>query len=137
MSVLDLRRDEAADRRAERVLAEDVRQRAAKRQGQDFWLGGGPEYAKYHDTKMVRGPEVFRGLIRAMRENAGDDFCLMACTGPDLCGVGLYDAARACEDSEEGRPHSFDPQGATYMQGSGNHGGNRQAVLVRTIAASA
>ena len=104
---------------------------------QDFWLGGGPEYAKYHDTKMVRGPEVFRGLIRAMRENAGDDFCLMACTGPDLCGVGLYDAARACEDSEEGRPHSFDPQGATYMQGSGNHGGNRQAVLVRTIAVSA
>ena len=77
---------------------------------QTFWLKGGAAYAKHHDAGKVRGPEVFRGLVAAMRAGAGDDFVLMACTGPDLCGVGLYDAARACEDSEEGRSHAFDPQ---------------------------
>lgn len=61
----------------------------------------------------------------------------MACTGPDLAAVGIYDAARACEDSEEGRPHSFDVQGATYQQGSGNHGSNRRNVLINACAKAA
>ena len=97
---------------------------------QTYWVGGGTEYERYHNTSMVKGPEVFRGLIAAMRAGAGDDFVLMACTGPDLCGVGLYDAARACVDSEEGRPHRFDPQGASYT----NHGGSRHDLLVNACA---
>lgn len=38
---------------------------------EDFWLGGGPEYTRFHDPTQIRGPEVFRGLIKAMRDNAG------------------------------------------------------------------
>ena len=104
---------------------------------QTYWLDGGEEYHGYHDQTKVKGPDVFRGLVAAMRDAVGPDFVLMACTGPDLVGVGLYDAARACEDSEEGRSHSFDPQAATYMEGSGNGIGVTPGVSRRRVLTNA
>jgi len=88
----------------------------------DFlWAGAGGlygpfKYNEYHDKTKVAGPEVYRELMKTIRETTGEDTYLLVSTGPTLINIGLVDAVRTGPDIGEGRSakkgHDFYP--ATY-----------------------
>jgi hypothetical protein len=58
----------------------------------------------------VKGPEVYRNALRAIRQTVGCDTYLLASSGPTLHDVGLVDAVRTGNDYGEGRalyPESY------------------------------
>ncbi len=61
-------------------------------------------YDGYHDTGMVKGPEVYRNGLKAIREAAGRDTWLLSSTGTTLQHIGCVDAVRIGCDFGEGRP---------------------------------
>ena len=88
----------------------------------DFLHGGAGNigsfpYAQHHDQRLVAGAEVFQNGLRAVREAAGDDTYLLACTGPTLHSVGPVDAVRTGNDFGEGRAINKDSYffPATYV----------------------
>ncbi|MBM4079557.1 MAG: hypothetical protein FJ278_07650, partial [Planctomycetes bacterium] len=64
---------------------------------------GAHVYGDYHDRRLVKGPEVYRNALKAVREAAGEDTYLLASSGPTLHDVGLVDAVRTGNDYGEGR----------------------------------
>jgi hypothetical protein len=67
-------------------------------------------YGDYHDSRLVKGPEVYRNALRACREAAGEETYLLASSGPTLLNVALVDAVRTGNDYGEGRalyPESY------------------------------
>lgn len=63
----------------------------------------GQPYGDYHDHSMVKGPEVYRNALQAVREAAGEDTYLLCSSGPTMLNVGIVDAARVGNDYGEGR----------------------------------
>lgn len=61
-------------------------------------------YDEYYDTGLVKGPEVYRNGLKAIREAAGPDTYLLSSTGTTLQHIGCVDAARIGCDFGEGRP---------------------------------
>ena len=61
-------------------------------------------YDEYCDTSMVKGPEVYRNGLKAIREAAGADTWLLSSTGTTLQHIGCVDAVRVGPDFGEGRP---------------------------------
>ena len=92
----------------------------------DFlWAGAGGlygpfKYNEYYDKTKVAGPQVYRELMKVVREAAGEDTYLLVSTAPILINVGLADAVRTGPDIGEGRPakkgHDFYP--ATFALGN-------------------
>lgn len=92
----------------------------------DFlWAGAGGlygpfKYNEYYDKTKVTGPEVYRELMKVVREATGEDTYLLVSTAPMLINVGLVDAVRTGPDIGEGRAakkgHDFYP--ATYALGN-------------------
>ncbi|HNX15073.1 MAG TPA: hypothetical protein PKH29_09525, partial [Oscillospiraceae bacterium] len=61
-------------------------------------------YDEYYDTAMVKGPEVYRNGLKAIRESAGADTWLLSSTGTLMQNIGCVDAVRIGCDFGEGRP---------------------------------
>ncbi len=61
-------------------------------------------YDEYYDTSMVKGPEVYRNGLKAIREAASADTWLLSSTGTLLQHIGCVDAVRIGCDFGEGRP---------------------------------
>lgn len=66
-------------------------------------LAGPYGYNEYYDQTRVNGPEVFRQLLHAVREGAGEDAYLLAATGPTVITTGIVDTTRVGPDLGEGR----------------------------------
>ncbi|NLG28824.1 MAG: hypothetical protein GX557_13000, partial [Chloroflexi bacterium] len=89
----------------------------------DFtWCGAGNvhgpfDYDGYYDKRMIAGPEVFRALMKVVREAAGPDTYLLGSTGPTLTCIGCLDAVRTGPDIGEGRQprKGFAEYPATYI----------------------
>ncbi|MBI3920211.1 MAG: hypothetical protein HY318_02240, partial [Armatimonadetes bacterium] len=62
-----------------------------------------PPYGDHHDPTMVKGPEVYRHALQAVRDAAGSDTYLLCSSGPTVLNTGLVDAARVGNDYGEGR----------------------------------
>jgi len=75
----------------------------------DFLRGGagglyGPfEYNEYADKTKIAGPEVYRELLKAIREGAGEDTYMVSSTGPSFINIGYVDGSRTGPDIGEGR----------------------------------
>ena len=75
----------------------------------DFLRGGAGglygefAYNEYADKTKIAGPEVFRQLLKAIREVAGEDTYLLSSTGPSLHCMGYVDGFRTGPDIGEGR----------------------------------
>lgn len=75
----------------------------------DFLRGGAGglygefDYNDYADKTRIPGPEVFRLLLQAVREGAGDDTYMLTSTGPSLLCTGYVDGFRTGPDIGEGR----------------------------------
>lgn len=79
-------------------------------------------YDEYFDKSMVKGPEVYRNLLKAIRKAAGKDTHLLPSTGPTFDNVGLVEAVRIGNDYGEGRPvfnKEFNP--ATFIINNPDH----------------
>jgi hypothetical protein len=60
-------------------------------------------YDRYHDRRRIKGPEVYRNALRAIREAAGKDTYLLSSTGPTFQNIGMVHAVRTGNDFGEGR----------------------------------
>ena len=75
----------------------------------DFLRGGAGglygefDYNGYADKTKIAGPEVFRELLKVIREEAGDDTYMLSSTGPSLHCLGFVDGFRTGPDIGEGR----------------------------------
>ena len=70
----------------------------------DFLHGGMPLADDlYHDPRMVRGPEVYRNALLALREAAGADIHLLPATGACFANIGIVNSSRIGADYGEGR----------------------------------
>jgi len=70
----------------------------------------GAPYDDYHDKTIIRGPQVLREGLAAIREAAGPDTYLLSSSGPTFHNVGFMDACRVGSDYGEGRalnPESY------------------------------
>ncbi len=67
-------------------------------------LYGPFSYDGYADPNQIAGPEVYRSLMRVIREAAGPDTYLLSSTGPGFISVGCVDGSRTGPDIGEGRP---------------------------------
>ncbi|MFA5646018.1 MAG: hypothetical protein WDA18_06675 [Candidatus Ratteibacteria bacterium] len=108
----------------------------------DFLEGGAGAlgrfpYAQHHNPSLVAGPEVFREGLRAVRESAGDDTYLLACTGPTFHSVGYADAVRTGNDFGEGRAIHKDSffYPASYVINNSSHWTAALAALVNQASA--
>lgn len=64
---------------------------------------GGFPYSDYYDHSMVKGPQVYRNALEAVREAAGPDTYLLCSSGPTILDTGIVNAARVGNDYGEGR----------------------------------
>lgn len=75
----------------------------------DFMRGAagglyGPfEYNEYEDKTKIAGPEVYRELLKVIREAAGEDTYIVSSTGPSFINIGCVDGSRTGPDIGEGR----------------------------------
>lgn len=76
----------------------------------DFLRAGAGElygpfaYDGYADPSKIAGPEVYRSLMRVIRETVGPDTYLLSSTGPGFISIGCVDGSRTGPDIGEGRP---------------------------------
>ena len=75
----------------------------------DFlWAGAGDLYGpfgynEYEDKSKIAGTEVYRNLLKVIRETTGDDTYIVSSTGPTFVNTGLVDGSRTGPDIGEGR----------------------------------
>jgi len=70
----------------------------------DFLHGGVPDKTdRYHDKTMVRGAQVYRNALLALREAAGPDIHLLPATGAAMRNIGIANSSRIGADYGEGR----------------------------------
>lgn len=87
-------------------------------------------YDEYYDRTQVKGPEVYRKALKAIREAAGDDAYLLSSTGTTFQNIGCVDAVRVASDYGEGRPliKGMNEYPATYTINAWN--------LIRSVAST-
>lgn len=61
------------------------------------------DYDIYHDTSLIKGPQVYRNGLKVVRKAAGPDTYLLSSSGPTFLNIGIADGARVGNDYGEGR----------------------------------